>query len=68
MAKDSVGVVQVMPAFGRRTRDYVAKVGRVFFPGLLPDGTEQDLAERLNTLVRLAADPGDRSGAGNEGD
>jgi len=42
-----------MPAFGSRTRDYVAKVGRVFFPGLLPDGTEQGLAERLATLVRL---------------
>src|SRR3989442_6656193 len=53
VAKDSVGIVQVMPAFGRRTRDYVAKVGRVFFPGLLPDGTEQGLAERLAMLVRL---------------
>lgn len=53
VAKDSVGTVQVMPAFGRRTRDYVAKVGRVFFPGLLPDGTEQGFAERLATLVRL---------------
>jgi len=53
VAKDSAGIVQVMPAFGRRTRDYVAKVGRVFFPGLLPDGTEQGLAERLATLVRL---------------
>lgn len=53
VAKDSVGIVQVMPAFGRRTRDYVAKVGRAFFPGLLPDGTEQGLTERLATLVRL---------------
>ncbi|PJB96563.1 MAG: hypothetical protein CO080_02735 [Nitrospirae bacterium CG_4_9_14_0_8_um_filter_70_14] len=53
VAKDSAGTVQVMPAFGSRTRDYVAKVGRVFFPGLLPDGTEQGLAERLATLVRL---------------
>lgn len=53
VAKDSAGIVQVMPAFGRRTRDYVAKVGRVFFPGLSPDGTEQGLAERLATLVRL---------------
>jgi len=53
VAKDSAGIVQVMPAFGRRTRDYVAKVGRVFFPGLSPDGTEQGLAERLATLVSL---------------
>ncbi len=53
VAKDSAGIVQVMPAFGRRTRDYVAKVGRVFLPGLLQDGTEQGLAERLAMLVRL---------------
>ena len=53
VAKDSAGIVQVMPAFGRRTRDYVTKVGRVFFPGLSPDGTEQGLAERLATLVSL---------------
>lgn len=53
VAKDSAGVVQVMPAFGRRTQDYVAKVGRVFLPGLSPDGTEQGLAERLATLVSL---------------
>jgi hypothetical protein len=42
-----------MPAFGRRTQDYVAKVGRVFLPGLSPDGTEQGLAQRLATLVSL---------------
>jgi cellulose biosynthesis protein BcsQ len=53
VANDSTGIVQVMPAFGRRTRDYVTKVGRVFLPGLLPDGTEQGLAEKLATLVRL---------------
>lgn len=56
VAKDSVGIVQVMPAFGRRTRDYVAKVGRVFFPGLLPDGTEQGLADRLISLLRLVGE------------
>lgn len=56
VAKESAGVVQVMPAFGRRTRNYVPKVGRVFFPALLPDGTEQGLADRLATLVRLAGE------------
>ena len=53
VARDSAGIVQVMPAFGRRTQDYVTKVGRVFLPGLSPDGTEQGLAERLATMVRL---------------
>jgi cellulose biosynthesis protein BcsQ len=56
VAQDTVGVVQVMPAFGRKTKDYVTKVGRVFFPALLPDGTEQGLAERLATLVRLLSE------------
>lgn len=51
VAKDSEGIVQVMPAFGQRTRDYVAKVGRVFLPGLSPDGTEQGLPLRLATLL-----------------
>jgi hypothetical protein len=41
-----------MPAFGRHTRDYIAKVGRVFFPGLSADGTEQGLSERLAMLVQ----------------
>lgn len=53
VAKDSTGIVQVMPAFGRKTRDYVAKIGRVFLPGFLPDGSEQGLAERLAGLVDL---------------
>jgi len=53
VAKDLAGIVQVMPAFGRQTRDYVAKVGRVFLPGLSPDGTEQGFVERLATLVSL---------------
>lgn len=53
VAKDSAGIVQVMPAFGRRTQDYVPKVGRVFFPGLSPDGKEQGFAERLAAIVRL---------------
>jgi hypothetical protein len=37
----------------------VAKLGRVFFPGLLPDGTEQGLADRLATLVRLLGEQDD---------
>jgi len=53
VARDSTGIVQVMPAFGRKTRDYVAKIGRVFLPGFSPDGSEQGLAQRLAGLVDL---------------
>lgn len=55
VAQDSPGRVQVMPAFGRRTEDYVAKIGRVFLPGLAIDGAEEGLALRLATLVDLLA-------------
>jgi len=53
IAKDCAGIVQVMPALGGRTRDYVAKVGRVFLPSRSLEGTEQGLAERLAALVSL---------------
>lgn len=51
VAQDSPGFIQVMPAFGHATREYVAKVGRVFLPALAPDGNEIGLAERLAGLV-----------------
>ncbi len=56
VAKDSPGIVQVMPAFGQRTRDYVTKVGRVFLPDLGSDGAERGFAARLAELVRVFAE------------
>ncbi|MEK7704494.1 MAG: hypothetical protein AAB426_06000 [Myxococcota bacterium] len=53
VSDDTSGHVQVMPAFGGKTREYVTKVGRVFLPGLSPEGEEEGLAQRLSTLVRL---------------
>lgn len=45
------GMIRVIPAVGRRTRDYVAKVGRAYTPVLDPTGKTNGLTERLQALV-----------------
>lgn len=62
VSKDTPGIIQVMPAFGRDTREYVAKLGRVFLPAIASDGGEIGLAERLANLlvaIRERPDPPD---------
>lgn len=54
VAGEAEGVVQVLPAFGEKTGDYVAKLGRVYLPGLAPTG-EIGLADRLARLVEMLA-------------
>jgi hypothetical protein len=51
VAEDAEGVVQVLPAFGAKTRDYVAKVGRVYLPGVTSEGREIGLPERIDKLI-----------------
>lgn len=52
------GDVQVIPAFGRKTHDYVAKIGRVYMPTAFPEHGPERLAHRLDRLVSaLAEDP-----------
>lgn len=55
VGQDSAGLVQVIPAFGRHTLNYVPKVGRVFLPSLALDGSEHGLADRLSTLLTLVS-------------
>ena len=55
VADDAEGVVQVLPAFGSKTRDYVAKVGRVYLPGLSLNGGEIGLPERIDHLIAALA-------------
>lgn len=55
VAEEAEGIVQVLPAFGAKTRDYVAKVGRVYLPGLAPDGGEIGLPERIGSLIAALA-------------
>jgi MinD-like ATPase involved in chromosome partitioning or flagellar assembly len=55
IAADAEGVVQVLPAFGAKTQDYVAKVGRVYLPGLASSGGEIGLPERIDSLFAALA-------------
>ncbi len=50
------GTIRVIPAVGRRTRDYVAKVGRAYTPVLDATGKINGLTERLQALVAAATE------------
>jgi cellulose biosynthesis protein BcsQ len=55
LAADAPGSIQVIPAFGAKTRDYVAKLGRVYMPVLTDAGELQGFAHRLAALIDQAA-------------
>lgn len=55
VADDAEGVIQVLPAFGAKTRDYVAKVGRAYLPGFSSSGGEVGLPERIDHLIAALA-------------
>jgi MinD-like ATPase involved in chromosome partitioning or flagellar assembly len=56
VADDAEGVIQVLPAFGAKTQDYVAKIGRVYLPGLASNGGEIGLPERIHHLIATLAE------------
>lgn len=45
------GEIRVIPAFGRKTRDYVAKLGRAYLPVVGSDGVERGFAEAVLDLL-----------------
>ena len=45
------GEIRVIPAFGKRTRDYVAKLGRAYLPIIGSDGVERGFAEAVLELL-----------------
>ncbi len=57
LADDTPGRIRVLPAFGKRTQDYVNKLGRVFMPVFSTDGEARllGLAERLHMLLAQIA-------------
>lgn len=55
LAADAPGSIQVIPAFGAKTQDYVAKLGRVYMPVLTEAGTLQGFAHHLAALIDHAA-------------
>lgn len=54
VANDANGSVLVVPAYGTRTTDYVAKLGRVYMPHVSADGRATGLADRLDALLACA--------------
>lgn len=54
LARDTPGSIQVIPAFGAETRDYVAKLGRSYTPTMANDGASRGFADRLAWLIEQA--------------
>jgi hypothetical protein len=51
LADEADGEILVVPAFGTKTRDYVAKVGRAYMPAVDDKGRVSGLADRLQALL-----------------
>lgn len=52
LANDEPGRIQVLPAFGKKTREYVNKLGRIYMPTFDAEaGKFLGLAERLMSLL-----------------
>ncbi len=56
LAQDTPGRLRVLPAFGRKSRDYIAKLGRIYLPAW-SEGHQAyfGLAERLKLLLESIA-------------
>ncbi|PYG03670.1 CobQ/CobB/MinD/ParA family nucleotide binding protein [Thioalkalivibrio sp. ALE21] len=55
LAPGTPGEIRLAPAFGSRTRDYVAKLGRAYL-SVRVDGAEYGFAEAVHALLQTAAD------------
>jgi len=56
IADDTDGNILVMPALGRRTRDYVAKLGRAYMPMVdVQSGRMLGLADRIAAMIQEAS-------------
>lgn len=55
LAQGTNGEIHVIPAYGARTKDYVAKIGRAYMPSISAEGVARGLAERLLALLHTAA-------------
>jgi CO dehydrogenase nickel-insertion accessory protein CooC1 len=54
LAADTPGSIHVIPAYGAKTQDYVAKLGRIYAPTITAEGVTQGFAHRLAALVEQA--------------
>lgn len=53
---ETAGSMHVIPAFGAKTREYVAKLGRAYTPSMAADGVMHGFSHRLAALVKQAAE------------
>lgn len=53
--QECAGIIQVIPAYGQKTRDYVAKLGRAYMPTMDDGGAFHGLAHRLEALLKIVA-------------
>ena len=61
LARNEPGRIQVLPAFGKKTSEYVNKLGRIYMPTFASDTCKfQGLAERLLMLLEQLAGLSDR--------
>lgn len=64
LASDEPGRIRVLPAFGKKTQEYVSKLGRIYMPTFVAEtGKFLGLAERLLMLLERLADLPDRPDA-----
>ena len=56
LAHDAPGRIRVLPAYGKKTRDYINKLGRIYMPSASADGAVLlGIAERLWQLLEELA-------------
>lgn len=64
LASDEPGRIRVLPAFGKKTEDYINKLGRIYMPTYAAEtGQFLGLAERLLLLLEQLAGLSDRPDA-----
>lgn len=64
LSGDEPGRIRVLPAFGKKTKAYVSKLGRVYMPTFAADaGKFSGLAERLAMLLKQISGMPDRPDA-----
>ncbi|MDD5034333.1 MAG: hypothetical protein PHE55_06205 [Methylococcaceae bacterium] len=56
LSSNELGRIRILPAFGKKSNDYVNKLGRVYMPTFAPEtGKFSGLAERLQNLLEQLA-------------
>lgn len=61
LARNETGRIRVLPAFGKKTEDYVNKLGRIYMPTFATEtGKFLGLADRLAMLLKQLANLQDR--------